>query len=370
MRAQKQGKLRYAVVGLGHIAQAAVLPAFAHAKRNSRLDALVSGDKAKLRVLGRKYKVSALWSYREYAARLAGGAVDAAYIALPNHLHRKAVIEAAEAGVHVLCEKPMAVSEADCRAMIGACRENQVRLMVAYRLHLDPATLQIMDWVRKGKIGKPAYLQAALSMDVRDPENIRLNSRALGGGPLYDQGIYCVNAARMFFGAEPEEMAAQTGSRAGAAEDTLTGLMRFPGGRLAAFACSNKSASLSEFTLAGEKGLIRLEGGFSYAKERSLKLELGSEERGQKHPLAKHDQFAAELLYFSDCVLEGRDPEPSGWEGLADVRVIEALYRAAQSGRSQRLAPLRLRRPQKSQGLSRPPARKTKVFHAKEARQR
>lgn len=373
MKDRREDKLRYAVVGLGHISQAAMLPAFAHAKRNSALVALVSGDKAKLGVLGKKYGVTHLWSYREYGKRLADGEFDAVYIALPNHQHRQAVIEAAQAGVHVLCEKPLAVTEADCRDMIEAARVHRVRLMTAYRLHLDPATLKVLEWVRRGKIGEPRYLEAVLSMNVKNPQNIRRNSRQLGGGPLYDLGVYCINASRTFFGAEPEEVAAQmrgAGGRASASvEETLTGLLRFPGGRLASFACSTAASSLSEFTLSGDKGLIRMEGAYSYSRPRKLKLVLGESEREQKHKLAKHDQFAAELLYFSDCVLQKRDPQPSGWEGLADVRIIRALHRAAQSGRTQRLAPFHPpKRPKTNQGIHRPPVSEPKIFHAKAPR--
>jgi glucose-fructose oxidoreductase len=363
-------KLRYAVVGLGHIAQVAVLPAFAHAKRNSELVALVSGDKAKLRVLGKKYGVKTLWSYRDYAKCLACGAIDAVYIALPNHQHLEAVVAAARAGIHVLCEKPLAVTEADCRAMISAAAANRVRLMTAYRLHLDPATLQIMDWVRRGKIGDPSFMQAVLSMTVKDPKNIRRNARKLGGGPLFDLGVYCINAARTFFRAEPEQVTAQmipaSGRKNVIVEETLTGLLRFPGQRLATFACSTAAASLSEFTLAGDQGIIRLDGAFTYSKPRHLSLIQGEERRVKKQLLGKHDQFAAELLYFSDCVLQKHEAQPSGWEGLADIRVIQALYRSARTGRSQRLSPFKVpRRPQKKQGIHRPPVAQVKIFHAK-----
>lgn len=110
---KNSGKIRYAVVGLGHIAQVAVLPAFAHARSNSELTALVSGDPKKLKNLGRRYRVDRLFSYDEYRDCLRSGSIDAVYIALPNHLHAKYTIAAANAGIHVLCEKPMAVTEKD-----------------------------------------------------------------------------------------------------------------------------------------------------------------------------------------------------------------------------------------------------------------
>src|SRR5688500_17124060 len=135
------GKVRYAVVGLGHFAQVAILPAFKHARDNSELVALVSDDPRKLKKLGNRYGVEARHSYEEYDALCASGEIDAVYIALPNSLHCDYAVRAAEAGVHVLCEKPMAVTADECEKMIEAARRNDVRLMVAYRLHFEEGNL-------------------------------------------------------------------------------------------------------------------------------------------------------------------------------------------------------------------------------------
>src|SRR5688572_23486603 len=135
-RTSEQGKkIRFAVVGLGHIAQVAVLPAFAHAKRNSTLTALVSDDVTKCREIAKKYRLTQTYSYSDYEHCLEQ--VDAVYIALPNSMHKEYTVRAAKAGVHVLCEKPMAVTVQECRRMIHACRSNNVKLMIAYRLHFE-----------------------------------------------------------------------------------------------------------------------------------------------------------------------------------------------------------------------------------------
>src|SRR5207302_10698411 len=136
------GRVRYAVVGLGHIAQIAVLPSFRHAIENSELRALISSDPTKLRKLARKYGVSRTCTYEQYDEFLQSGEVDAVYIALPNHLHCEYAVRAAEAGVHVLCEKPMAVTEEECQKMITAAASSDVRLMIAYRLHFEAANLK------------------------------------------------------------------------------------------------------------------------------------------------------------------------------------------------------------------------------------
>src|SRR6185436_2434890 len=143
MATRRRGIVRYAVVGLGHIAQVAVLPAFAHAGRNSRVTALVSGDPKKLKSLAAKYRVQGTYSYDEYDACLAE--VDAVYIALPNSMHAEYTVRAARAGVHVLCEKPLAVTVAECERMVKACHAHDVKLMVAYRLHFEPLNLQVID---------------------------------------------------------------------------------------------------------------------------------------------------------------------------------------------------------------------------------
>jgi glucose-fructose oxidoreductase len=187
-------KIRYAVVGLGYIAQNAVLPAFAHA-RNSELTALVSDNPTKLKKLSKKYCVPHTYSYEEYSECLESGEVDAVYIALPNHMHRAYTEAAARAGVHVLCEKPMAVTEEDCQAMIAAAEKNNIKLMIAYRLHFEEANLRAVELVQSGKLGEPRVFDSVFTMQVK-PGNVRLQKEK-GGGTLYDIGIYCINAARL-----------------------------------------------------------------------------------------------------------------------------------------------------------------------------
>ena len=163
-------KIGYAVVGLGHIAQTAVLPAFAHAK-NSRLVMLVSDDEEKREKLSRKYGVEAC-SYEQYDDCLARDEVDAVYIALPNTMHADYTVRAAQAGVHVLCEKPMATNESDCRRMITACDDAGVRLMIAYRLHFEPANLEAIRTVKSGRLGEPRFFSSDFSYQVKE-DNIR-----------------------------------------------------------------------------------------------------------------------------------------------------------------------------------------------------
>ncbi len=357
--------VRYAVVGQGYIAQAAVLPAFHHARGNSRLVALISGDPAKRRALGKKYGV-ATYSYDEFETCLESGDVDAVYIALPNSMHREYTVRAAACGVHVLCEKPLAVTEAECNAMIAACRRHKVRLMTAYRLHFERATLQALrDTGANGVIGEPRLFISSFTMNVKPP-NIRLEAK-LGGGTLYDIGIYCINAARHLFRAEPTEVACITADgrkKASDVEESASCVLRFPGGRLATFQVSFGTDRTSEYRVVGTKGSLRVEPGYELASGLEHYITRDGRKRTVKYK--KRDQFAPELIHFSDCILQGRDPEPSGEEGLADVRVIRALYRSASTGRCVKLANRReAREPTMRNERTRPPVRMPRLVNVK-----
>ena len=325
--------VRYAVIGLGHIAQAAMLPAFGHAKRNSRLVALVSGSATKLKTLGGRYRVPRLCDYAEADALFKSREIDAVYIALPNDLHKEWAVRAARAGLHVLCEKPMAVTARDCEAMIRAAAAARIKLMIAYRLHFEAGNLDAVQQVRRGVLGDLRFFSSDFSMQVRE-KNIRLK-RAKGGGPLYDIGIYCINAARATLGEEPRAVfATATRSRDPRfreVEESVVAAMRFKDARLASFNCSFGGADRSTYTVVGTRGSITLDPAYEYAQGIESRLRIG--ERHRTRRFGKCDQFAAELEYFSQCILDNRTPEPSGAEGLADVRIIEAMHRSIKSGR-------------------------------------
>jgi len=294
-------KVRYAVVGLGHIAQVAMLPAVRNARRNSELVALVSDDEQKLKTLGRRYKVPYAVTYDQADALFRTGEIDAVYIALPNDMHAEWAIKAAKAGLHVLCEKPMATNSADAERMIDACSDAGVKLMVAYRLHFERANLEVADLVRKRRIGDAKLFGSQFAMQVKQG-NIRTQAER-GGGPEWDIGIYCINAAR--------------------------------------------------YEIVGTKGAIVVDPAYEYAEGIAYELTIG--EKKKRKQLSKSDQFAPELIHFSDCVLKNKEPEPSGKEGLIDVRIIEAIHRSIRSGRWENTQVTgRSRRPTLRQEIRRP----------------
>ena len=353
-------RVRYAVVGLGYIAQVAVLPAFAHARENSELVALVSDDPEKLEKMGRKYRVRHRFDYDSFETGLRDAEVDAVYIALPNHLHREYTERAAAAGVHVLCEKPMAVSEADCRAMIAACDRHGVKLMIAYRLHFDEANMRAVDLVQSGQLGDVRMFNSVFTMQVKEGD-IRLNPRAQGGGTLYDIGIYCINAARYVLGDEPTQVwatAVNSGDRRfREVPETVHAVMKFEDDRLATFVCSFGTADRSRYEVVGTKGAIVMDPAYEYAEGLAYELTIG--EKKKRKQFRKSDQFAPELLHFSECVLRNKEPEPSGKEGLIDVRIIEAIHASMRSGRWEDVrAPERERRPTLRQEIRRPGVQK------------
>ncbi|MET0442457.1 MAG: Gfo/Idh/MocA family oxidoreductase [Casimicrobiaceae bacterium] len=353
-------QIRYAVVGLGHIAQVAMLPAFGNARRNSVLAALVSSDAEKRTRISEKYGVERTYSYEEYDECLRSG-IDAVYIALPNHLHCDYAVRAARAGVHVLCEKPLALTEEDCGRMGAAAREAGVKLMTAYRLHFERANLEAAEVARSGRLGEPRLFTSTFCTPV-EPGNIRVR-RETGGGVLWDIGIYCINAARALFRAEPVEVQASVAGRIDEVEESASAVLRFADDRIAAFTASFGAAKVSEYRLAGDKGDLAVEPAYDYAQALRHRLTLGGETRERR--FARRDQFAPELLYFSDCILQNRQPEPGADEGLADVRVIRALYRSAETGRPVELPPFeKHERPSLEQEIRRPPVEKPEVIRA------
>lgn len=360
-------KVRYAVVGLGWIAQEMVLPAFKNA-RNSEVAALVTDDPAKAQELGEKYQVSQTLGYSGYDGLLRSGFIDAVYIALPNNMHKDYAVRAARAGIHVLCEKPMADSVAECEEMIQVCEQNDTKLMIAYRLHFEPANLKAIEMVKKGEIGEPRIFSSVFSQQVADG-NVRLK-RGLGGGPLMDMGVYQINGSRYLFRDEPLEVVgvgAKNGDgRFTEVHEMVTGILRFPGDRVAVFTCSFGAAAADAYQVVGTKGELWLQPAFGYHANSKLRIKVEGEE--EETSFDKVDQFGAEIEYFSTCILNNAEPEPSGYEGLADARIIEALLQSMRSGSPVKLAPFEKKsRPDKQQKIEKSPIAPEELIHAKSA---
>jgi predicted dehydrogenase len=327
----KYSKIRYAVVGLGAFAKSDVLPAFTDAE-NSELVALVSGDAAKRDELAQKYDVRHTYSYEKYDDLLKSGNVDAVYLVVPNHLHCDYTVRAANAGIHVLCEKPMAVTVEDCQTMIAAAKANQIKLMIAYRLHLEPANLHAVQVVQSGQIGEPRIFTSLFTQQNYEGD-IRLN-KEIGGGTLDDIGIYCINAARYIFQSEPIAVFATSASngeqRFEEVAEMTSVIMRFPEERLATFTCSFGAQRIQTYQVAGTKGDLRLE--LAYSTQGPIKHIRTIDGKSQECSFEPRNQVIAELRYFSDCITQNKEPKPSGTEGLIDIQIIRALYKSIETG--------------------------------------
>jgi predicted dehydrogenase len=361
-------KVRYAVVGAGWIAQEDFMPGVAKTG-NSVLTALVTGDAKKGRELSEKYAIAHVCGYDGFDPLVRSGRVDAIYLATPNTVHRDFVVAALNAGVHVLCEKPMAPTIEDCRSMIDAGRQSGAKLMVAYRLHFEEATLQAIEAVRSGKLGQPRIFSSLFTQRV-DASNHRTEGDKWAG-PLSDMGPYPINAVRNLFGAEPIEAFGRAASmkgdaRFGEVPEMVNAWLRFPEERIAQFTVSYGSEAVSEYRVSGTEGDLMMTPGFSWETGQTLALTL----RGKKDEKTydKVDHFAGETKYFSDCVLDDRDPEPDGEEGLCDVCVIKAIEKSLLSGKVEAIERVaRVKRPTLDQVQRLPATKPPKLINAKPA---
>jgi predicted dehydrogenase len=333
-------KVRYAFVGLGDISQEDMMPGVAHTG-NSVITALVTSDEKKARKLSEKYGVQATYDYDSFDEALKSGGFNAIYLATPNWRHAEFIIPALQAGIHVLTEKPLEVSTEKCTQILAVAKASPAKLMVAYRLHFEPATLDTIAKIRSGELGRVHLFTSTFSQMV-DPNNHRVHSGELAG-PVLDMGPYPVNAARYIFGDEPTEVVSAVGSRHPDSgfdqnfNDTVAVTLRFPGDRFAQFTISYYGNPTNLFTAVGTKGSVQLDPCYVFGKGLEQKVAIGS--NISTKTFKNTDHFGGELKYFSDCILNDTDPEPDGEEGFADVRVLEGILKAVHSGSSVILPP-------------------------------
>ena len=333
-------KVRYAIVGLGDIAQEDMMPGVEHTG-NSEITALVTSDPAKATELGEKYGVQATYTYGQFPEALKSGNFDAMYLATPNWRHAEFIVPALQAGIHVLTEKPLEVTAAKCEEILAAEKASSAKLMVAYRLHFEPGTLDTIAKVRSGKIGQVHTFSSTFAQPV-DPANHRAHSGMLAG-PVLDMGPYPINAARYIFSDEPTEVVSAIGTNHPETgfdqdfPDTVAVTLKFPNERLAQFNLSYHGGPYNSFVAIGPKGSISLDPCYMFGKPLEQVFAIGEDKK--KQSFKNTDHFGGEMKYFSDCVLNNTEVEPDGEEGFADVRVIEGIHEALKTGTSVTLKP-------------------------------
>ena len=336
-RIVKDRKVRYAVVGAGWIAQSEFMPGVEHTG-NSELTALVTGHAEKAAKLGEQFGIAHTYTYEEYDEMLCSGEVDAMYLALPNWAHVDFAVRALDAGLHLLLEKPMAVSVAQCERIVAASHRSGAKLMVSYRLHHEPGFLDAMRTIRSGDFGQIRMFNSTFSRQL-NPSNHRAK-HGFWAGPVPDMGPYPINTARALFGAEPIEVFA-TGVSTDPArfdfDDTVAVTLKFPSARIAAFTLTYNGSDVDDFRIVGSKGDLFSEPAYQVGLAIEHVETIGKQKHSQS--FARTDPFGGELKYFSDCILDDRTPEADGEEGLLDVRVLTAIERSLRTGQPQTLPP-------------------------------
>ena len=326
------GKIGFAVVGLGSISRSSVLPAFSHSKK-AKLVALVSRDKETALDLGRKFKAIAAYALDEYAACLANPAVSAIYIAVPQGKHLSLTVEAARAGKHVLCEKPLAATYQQAAAMVSACQRHRVLLMTAYRKYYEPSTLYLKKLIRDGSLGSIDVIHSAFSELHRPGISIGwlLDAKLAGGGPLMDLGVYCVNTSRWLVDEDPVQVSAQSwrhdSTRFREVEEGITFRMDFASGIVAQGASTYGAAPSSFVYVQGTKGWACLSPAFPFDEERCLTGKIQG--RWFERRFKVRDEFAPELDVFATAIQTGTAVEPDGEQGLRDMAILHSIYQAA-----------------------------------------
>jgi predicted dehydrogenase len=330
-------KLGWAIVGLGSLSINQILPAFARCEK-SKVVALVSGHPDKANKLALRYGVNSknIYNYENYDSIKDNPEVDIIYIVLPNSMHAEYTIRGFQAGKHVLSEKPMATTPAECQAMIDAGRKANRKLMVAYRCRYEPFNQEMIRMAREQELGPVRIIQTDAGFVMGDPTQWRLKKAMAGGGSLMDIGIYALQAARYISGEEPTEINAMMYTTPGdvrfkEVEESINFQLRFPSGILANCTSSYGCDWHSHFRALAPKGYFELDPAMSYTGQR-MRVNRGNEL--EERSLDPRDHFASEMDHMSHCVMQDKTPLTPGEEGLRDLKLMMAIYEAAASGKT------------------------------------
>ena len=330
------GRMRWAVVGLGNYAVGHMIPALAQAK-HAAITAFVSGNASKAADLGARFGVSKVYSYDTFDQIANDPNIDCVYIALPVGLHAQYTIRALKAGKHVLCEKPMASTSAECRAMIAAARTAGRQLGVAYRVHFDPFNIEMARLMKAGEIGQLRHLSADNSFQADPsfpPHTWRLTKSLGGGGSMFDYGIYGVNGTLMLMDeAMPTQVSAIYTTPAGdprftQVEGGVLGRMRFASGATAQGSASYASASTNRQLAVGTTGSLSMEPANVYDRNAG-RLKRNRQPDALLENFTSMQQFVGQIDGFSQAARANVPHRTPGEMGLRDIALIEAIYRSA-----------------------------------------
>jgi predicted dehydrogenase len=322
--------LRWGTLSTANIGRAAVNPAI-QASRNGELLAVASRNPAGAEAFGEEWGIPT--RYGSYAALLDDERIEAVYNPLPNSLHREWTLKAAEAGKHILCEKPLGLGEAECREMAAAAKANGVKLLEAFMYRFHPRTERVLEMVRGGLVGDVRMIRSAFTFRLTRPHNIRLDPD-LGGGALMDVGCYCVNVSRTMAGEEPTEVQARAVWTDSGVDGQLAGMLRFENDVLAVFDCALTMERAEFYEVAGTDGVLRVPSAYLPGAGDASILEHRARGEVVEHRVEGADEYRLMVEHFADCILGDRPLRYSAEEAALNMRVIEALYRSARAGGS------------------------------------
>ena len=333
-------KLGWAIVGLGSLSIHQILPAFAQCEK-SKVVALVSGHPDKANKLALRYGVNpkSIYNYQNYDSIKDNPEVDIIYIVLPNGMHCEYTVRGLQAGKHVLTEKPMANTPAECQQMIDAARKLNRKLMVAYRCRYEPYNQEAIRVARSNELGKTKVILADAGFNMSDPNQWRLKKDLAGGGSLMDIGIYALQAARYLSGEEPTQVNAMMYSTPGdprfkEVEEAINFQLHFHSGILAQCTSSYGYAWQSHYRVVKSDGWLEMDPATAYS---GLRMRVHHGNTIEEKDLPVVDHFAAEMEHMSTCVMENKEPLTPGEEGLRDLTIMKAIYEAANTGETVKL---------------------------------
>lgn len=329
-------KLGVALVGLGSLSTNQIAPALQKTK-HCRLAGIVTGTPAKAEAWKSKYNLpdKNIYNYETMVRMSDNPDIDIVYVVTPNGLHGAHTIKAAEAGKHVLCEKPMEVSVKKGEEMIEACRKAKVQLAIGYRCQFEPHHLECMRLARAKVFGNLKIIEAGFGFRIGDPNQWRLKHDLAGGGALMDVGIYALQTTRYLMGEEPSVILAMESKtdpvKFKEVDETITWQMKFPSGGVAYCSTSYNVNGINRYTAYADRGWFGLDPAYSY---RGLQ---GRRSDNQPLRFDPTDQFAAEMDDFALCVLNNQPTKVPGEEGLSDLKLLAAIYESIKKGREVKL---------------------------------
>lgn len=327
-------KIQWGILSTANIGIKRVIPAILSGERGA-IAAIASRDASRAAEVAARFAIPR--SYGSYEALIGDSAIDAIYNPLPNHLHVEWTVKALNAGKHVLCEKPLGINAPQTQVIVEARDRSQKRVIEAFMVRHHPQWHRVRALVRAGRIGTVRSIQSAFLFTMLDPNNVR-NQAKLGGGALYDVGCYPLVTARYIFGAEPTRAIAMINRDADVGVDTLTGgLLEFPGGRQLVFSCAFRAAAYQRVTISGADGRIEMPVPFTPPKDLACRIMIDSG-RSLDGTSTEFEDFPAVDQYALQCdaaaaVFLGETAQEFPIEdGIATMRIIDALYRSAASG--------------------------------------